>query len=150
VGSVVSSRKTRTRNRIPFLREKKQGAPDTLRRADDGLGALAAIGIATVLIMEMLERLVRVSTMMIAASTMAPMAIATPPNDMQRFRKDRRKRKAARRGHRRLRTIAGTLIRELERKLPATVRETHQGNQWDGADSSFRAPRRTLTSRTAA
>lgn len=68
----------------------------------------------------------------------------------QRLRKDRRKRKAARRGQRRLRTIAGTLIRELERKLPATVRETHQGNQRDGADSSFRAPRRTLTSRTAA
>jgi hypothetical protein len=62
----------------------------------------------------------------------------------ERLRRDRRKRKAARRGHR-----AGTLIRELERKLPATVRETHQGNQWAGADSSFRAPRRTLTSRTA-
>jgi hypothetical protein len=34
----------------------------------------------------------------------------------ERLRKDRRKRKAARRGQR-----AGTLIRELERKLPATV-----------------------------
>ena len=36
----------------------------------------------------------------------------------QRLRKDPRKRKAARRGHRRLRPIAGALIRELERKLP--------------------------------
>ena len=36
----------------------------------------------------------------------------------QRLRKDPRRRKAARRGHRRLRTIAGILIRELERKLP--------------------------------
>ena len=52
----------------------------------------------------------------------------------QRLRKDRRKRKAARRGQRRLRTIVGTLIRELERKLPATVRETHQGQSagWGG------------------
>ena len=41
----------------------------------------------------------------------------------QRLRKDPRRRKAARRGHRRLRTIAGALIRELERKLPAALRE---------------------------
>jgi IS5 family transposase len=40
----------------------------------------------------------------------------------QRLRKDPRRRKAARRGHRRLRTIAGTLIRELERKLPEALR----------------------------
>ena len=66
----------------------------------------------------------------------------------QGLRRDSHKRKAARRGYRRLHTIAGALIRELERKLPATVRETRQGNQRD--DSSFRAPRRTLTSRTAA
>lgn len=46
----------------------------------------------------------------------------------QRLRKDPRKRKAARRGHRRLRTIAGALIRELERKLPAAVREQQGEN----------------------
>ena len=46
----------------------------------------------------------------------------------QRLRKDLRRRKAARRGHRRLRTIAGTLIRELERKLPTAVREEHREN----------------------
>jgi len=39
----------------------------------------------------------------------------------QRLRKDRRKRKAARRRHRRLRIIAGALIRELERKLPTVI-----------------------------
>jgi IS5 family transposase len=42
----------------------------------------------------------------------------------QRLRKDPRKRKAARRGHRRLRPIAGALIRELERKLPGPPRRT--------------------------
>jgi len=36
----------------------------------------------------------------------------------QRLRKDPRKRKAARRGHRRLRTIAGALMRELEESCP--------------------------------
>ena len=46
----------------------------------------------------------------------------------QRLRKDPRRRKAARRGHRRLRTIAGALIRELERKLPAAVREEQREN----------------------
>lgn len=39
----------------------------------------------------------------------------------QRWRKDPRKRKAAHKGQRRLRTIAGALIRELERKLPGAV-----------------------------
>ena len=46
----------------------------------------------------------------------------------QRSRKDPRRRKAARRGHRRLRTIAGALIRELERKLPAALREEQREN----------------------
>ena len=46
----------------------------------------------------------------------------------QRLRKDPRRRKAARRGHRRLRTIAGTLMRELERKLPAALREEQREN----------------------
>ena len=46
----------------------------------------------------------------------------------QRLRKDPRRRKAARRGHRRLRTIAGTLIRELERKLPEALREEQREN----------------------
>ena len=46
----------------------------------------------------------------------------------QRLRKDPRKRKAARRGHRRLRTIAGALIRQLERKLPAALREEQREN----------------------
>ena len=46
----------------------------------------------------------------------------------QRWRKDPRKRKAARRGHRRLRTIAGALIGELERKLPAALREEQGEN----------------------
>ena len=46
----------------------------------------------------------------------------------QRLRKDPRKRKAARRGHRRLRTIAGALMRELERKLPAVIREEQKDN----------------------
>lgn len=39
----------------------------------------------------------------------------------QRWRKDPRKRKAAHKAQRRLRTIAGALIRELERKLPGKV-----------------------------
>ena len=46
----------------------------------------------------------------------------------QRLRKDPRRRKAARRGHRRLRTIAGALMRELERKLPVAVREEQREN----------------------
>jgi IS5 family transposase len=46
----------------------------------------------------------------------------------QRLRKDPRRRKAARRGHRRLRTIAGALIRELERKLPEALREEQREN----------------------
>jgi IS5 family transposase len=41
----------------------------------------------------------------------------------QRWRRDPRKRKAAHRALRKLKTIAGRLIRELERKLPTTVRE---------------------------
>lgn len=41
----------------------------------------------------------------------------------QRWRKDRRQRKAARRGQRRLRTIAGALLRELERKLRPEIRQ---------------------------
>ncbi len=44
----------------------------------------------------------------------------------QRWRKDPRQRKRARRGQRRLRTIAGTLVRELERKLTASSRETQR------------------------
>ena len=39
----------------------------------------------------------------------------------QRWRKDPRKRKAAHRAQRKLRTLAGRLIRELERKLPQNV-----------------------------
>jgi transposase, IS5 family len=46
----------------------------------------------------------------------------------QRWRKDPRRRKAARRGHRRLRTIAGALMRELERKLPAAIAEEQREN----------------------
>jgi IS5 family transposase len=46
----------------------------------------------------------------------------------QRLRKDPRRRKAARRGHRRLRTIAGALVRELERKLPEAIREEQKEN----------------------
>jgi IS5 family transposase len=41
----------------------------------------------------------------------------------QRWRKDPRQRKAARRGQRRLRTIAGALLRELERKLCPEIRQ---------------------------
>jgi len=46
----------------------------------------------------------------------------------QRWRKDPRKRKAARRGQRKLRTIAGRLVRELQRKLPAAQVESQQEN----------------------
>jgi IS5 family transposase len=45
---------------------------------------------------------------------------------LQRWRKDPRKRKSAIRGQRRLRTIAGCLVRELERKLPAAMVESHR------------------------
>lgn len=41
----------------------------------------------------------------------------------QRWRRDPQKRKAAHRALRKLKTIAGRLIRELERKLPADVKE---------------------------
>ena len=46
----------------------------------------------------------------------------------QRWRKDPRKRKEARRGQRKLRTIAGRLVRELQRKLPAGVVQSQQEN----------------------
>ncbi len=46
----------------------------------------------------------------------------------QRWRKDPRKRKAARRGQRKLRTIAGRLVRELQRKLPPAVVQGQQEN----------------------
>lgn len=46
----------------------------------------------------------------------------------QRWRKDPRKRKAARRGQRRLKTIAGVLVRELERKLNASVAKEQEAN----------------------
>lgn len=42
---------------------------------------------------------------------------------VQRYRKDHKRRKAAHRGQRRLKTIAGILIRELERKLPTEIGE---------------------------
>lgn len=41
----------------------------------------------------------------------------------QRWRRDPKKRKAAHRALRKMKTIAGRLIRELERKLPAEVKE---------------------------
>ncbi len=44
----------------------------------------------------------------------------------QRWRKDPRQAKAARKGQRRLRTIAGVLVRELERKLPVSSREAQR------------------------
>jgi transposase, IS5 family len=44
----------------------------------------------------------------------------------QRWRRDPRKRKAAHRALRKIKTMAGRLIRELERKLPAPVREEHR------------------------
>jgi IS5 family transposase len=46
----------------------------------------------------------------------------------QRWRKDPRKRKLAHRALRQLKTIAGRLLRELERKLPATVRQEQKEN----------------------
>lgn len=46
----------------------------------------------------------------------------------QRWHKDPRKRKAARKGQRKLRTIAGRLMRDLERKLSAEVLQTQQEN----------------------
>ena len=42
---------------------------------------------------------------------------------VQRFGRDSRQKKLARRGQRRLRTIAGALMRELERRLPEAARE---------------------------
>jgi IS5 family transposase len=57
----------------------------------------------------------------------------------QRWRRDRRQKKYARRGQRRLRTIAGALIRELERKLPASTREVEH--------KSFALYRRVLAQR---
>ena len=44
----------------------------------------------------------------------------------QRWRKDPRQRKAARKGQRRLRTIAGALLRELERKLSPEIRQNQK------------------------
>jgi IS5 family transposase len=44
----------------------------------------------------------------------------------QRWRRDPRKRKAAHRALRKIKIIAGRLIRELERKLPAQVQEEHR------------------------
>jgi IS5 family transposase len=46
----------------------------------------------------------------------------------QRWRKDPRKRKLARRALRQMKVIAGRLIRELERKLPESAREQQQEN----------------------
>ncbi len=46
----------------------------------------------------------------------------------QRWRRDPKKRKAAHRALRKMKTIAGRLIRELERKLPAQVKEAQQEN----------------------
>jgi len=46
----------------------------------------------------------------------------------QRWRKDPRKRKLAHRALRQLKVIAGRLMRELERKLPAAVRQEQQPN----------------------
>jgi IS5 family transposase len=46
----------------------------------------------------------------------------------QRWRRDPQKRKAAHRALRKMKVIAGRLIRELERKLLAAVREDQQGN----------------------
>lgn len=47
---------------------------------------------------------------------------------VQRWRKDPKKRKAAQRALRKLKVIAGRLIRELERKLPETVSVEHRGD----------------------
>ncbi|HEX5398460.1 MAG TPA: IS5 family transposase [Verrucomicrobiae bacterium] len=46
----------------------------------------------------------------------------------QRWHRDRRKRKLARRALRQMKTIAGRLLRELERKLPAAVGQQQQAN----------------------
>jgi IS5 family transposase len=46
----------------------------------------------------------------------------------QRWRRDPRKRKAAHRALRKIKTIAGRLIRELERKLPAEAKERQREN----------------------
>ena len=46
----------------------------------------------------------------------------------QRWRQHPRRQKVARQGVRKLKTIAGRLIRELERKLPPTVREAQREN----------------------
>ena len=46
----------------------------------------------------------------------------------QRWRRDRRKRKLAHRALRQTKVMAGRLIRELERKLPQTVREQQRDN----------------------
>jgi IS5 family transposase len=46
----------------------------------------------------------------------------------QRWRKNPRKRKVAHKGQRKLRTIAGRLVRELQRKLPAAVIEVQREN----------------------
>lgn len=46
----------------------------------------------------------------------------------QRWRKDRKKRKAAQRAWRKMKVIAGRLIRELERKLPASVCAEQRGS----------------------
>lgn len=46
----------------------------------------------------------------------------------QRWRKDPKKRKAAHRALRKMKVIAGRLIRELERKLPETAREEEREN----------------------
>jgi IS5 family transposase len=46
----------------------------------------------------------------------------------QRLRKSAKKRKLADRSQRRLRTIAGILLRELERKLPSEIKEAHKEN----------------------
>lgn len=46
----------------------------------------------------------------------------------QRWRKDPKKRKLAHRALRQMKTIAGRLLRELERKLPAAARQEQQEN----------------------
>lgn len=46
----------------------------------------------------------------------------------QRLRKNPKKRKLADRGQRRLRTIAGILLRELERKLPSETKDAQKEN----------------------
>ena len=46
----------------------------------------------------------------------------------QRWRRDPKKRKAAHRALRKLKVIAGRRMRELERKLPETVRDAQRGN----------------------